>query len=135
MSLFTPAAAEAADLADLLAAHDYAIRLFRNDRTPQDDDTAADYVEASFPGYSAIVLTASDWTVTIGGPAAVASAPDQAWNQSADAPEQLIYGAVITRADTGELRRVDRFLGGPFAMARAGDRITISPRLTLRNLP
>ena len=132
--IFTPDAAEAAILADVLAAHDYALKLFVNDKAHASGDTEADYAEATFPGYSAAVLTLSDWTITPGDPA-VAVAPEQVWTQSADATEQLAYGYILTRADTGALRWVERFTGpdAPFAMARAGDRITVTPLVTLRS--
>lgn len=147
MSLFTPDAAEAAILTDLLAAHDYALKLFLDDKTPAAGDTEADYTEATFPGYAPIVLTLSDWTIAPGDPGA-ATAPLQTWTQAMNAPEQLVYGYYVARADTGELRWVERFVDPgpsappedrpPFAMQRAGtpgDQISVLPRLTLRSQP
>jgi len=44
------------------------LRLYQNDKTPAETDTAGDYTQATFTGYVAITLTATDWTITSGAP-------------------------------------------------------------------
>jgi hypothetical protein len=125
----------AEDLADILNARDFALVLFVNDRMPTRGDVREDYVEASFPGYGPIVLTASSWTIREGREA-VATAGDQEWRQTADArTEERVFGYLVVDAATGALRRADRFAAGPFSMMRENDRITLEPTITLRNAP
>jgi hypothetical protein len=138
MSIVAPNEAEREIIADILAAHDLALRLYVNDRTPAKPDTAASYTEASFPGYAARVLTAADWTINTAEPP-VAQAPEQAFQQTADAVEQLVYGWYITRADNGKIRWAERFPAdgpqpSPFKMSRAGDQITLVPTFFLRSV-
>ena len=123
----------AADLADILAAHDYALVLFKNDRMPDRRDTRADYVEATFPGYAPIVLALADWAISRDDPA-TAIVPEREWKQTASLEqEERIYGYLIVRADTGALRRVERFPDGPYSMLREFDRIAVTATLSLRS--
>ena len=44
-----------------------------------------------------------------------------------------IYGYFVTRENGGELMWAERFEKGPFNIKTAGDKIQLTPRLTLRN--
>ena len=97
----------AEDLRDIIEAHNYALVLFQNDHHPTLGDDRADYVEASFPGYRRIVLTPGDWVVLPHKTAV--TVPWREWVQAANAEEQRIYGYLLVEANTGQLRRVERF--------------------------
>jgi hypothetical protein len=120
----------AADLQDIIAAHDYALVLFQNDHRPTRDDVRDDYFAASFPGYAPIRLTPNDWVV-LPRETASATVPWREWVQTANAEEERIYGYLIVRADTGELRRVERFPDGPYSMMVAGDTVGVTATLSL----
>ena len=49
------------------APQNLVLRLFKNNITPSDTDTAGTYTEATFPGYAAITLTGASWNAASGG--------------------------------------------------------------------
>lgn len=60
-----------------VADNDLTLKLFVNDITPSDTDTAGTYTEASGGGYSAKALTEASWAVSVVGGIPQAAAPEQ----------------------------------------------------------
>lgn len=106
---------------------DLVLRLFTNNVTPSESDTAASYTEASGSGYSAITLTGTNWsTPTEGAPSSI-SYPEQTFSFTGTIA--AIYGYYCTRASSGRIVLAERFPSGPYAI-NSGDSIKITPVIT-----
>lgn len=112
------------------AAQDLDLKLFQNNVTPGETDTAATYTEATFTGYAAIQLTASNWVVTEGAPSD-ASYPQQTFTSSANQSTQQVYGYYLVRRTSGRIAWAERFADGPYPVANNGDLIKVTPKITL----
>ena len=133
MALLVPNNGEGDALAAIVgkaAAENLVLRLYTNDITPAETDTAASYTEATFTGYAAITLTAANWTVTEGAPSD-ASYAQQTFTSSADQTPQSVYGYYFTRVTSGRIAWAERFPSGPYVIANNGDNIKVTPVLTL----
>lgn len=106
------------------------LRLFKSDTTPADGHTEADYTEADFTGYSAINLTAANWTWTTGDPSSIGFA-QQTFTSSAGSQNQPVYGYYVTQAVSGKLVWAERFGDGPYTIVNDGDAIKVTPAFTL----
>lgn len=104
------------------------LRLFTNNATPGETDTAATYTEATGNGYAAIGLTGSSWSVSAGAPS-TASYAQQTFTFSGALGN--VYGYYMTRTTTGDLVYAERFSDGPYAIANNGDQIKITPAITM----
>lgn len=103
-------------------------RLFTNNITPSETDTAATYTEAAGGGYGSITLTGANWTVTGGAPSAAAYA-QQTWAfTGALTGNTTIYGYYATRATSGDLVLAETFAS--FTPAASGDSIKLTPQIT-----
>jgi hypothetical protein len=102
------------------------LRLFANDQTPVFSDTSDDYVEATFTGYSAVVLTRASWNdaTTNASNKGEISYPDITF--TAESAED-IYGYYITDA-SGEMILAERF--STVRSLTNGSILVITPRLT-----
>lgn len=107
---------------------DLDIKLYTNDVTPTESDTAVTYIEAVGGGYSPIQLASSSWSITPGGPTS-AEHTQVSWTFTGTVG--LIYGYFITRRTSGELMWAERFTNGPYNVQINGDVIRITPRLNL----
>lgn len=104
-------------------------RLFTNDITPAETDTAASYTEAAGGGYAAKTLTGSNWTVTEGAPSTATYAQQEWGFTGALTGSATIYGYYVTRASTGDLVYAER-LSTPRQPTTNGDALRITPRIT-----
>src|SRR4051794_41152636 len=132
MTLVVPNNGEGDALAYLVnksAPQDLVLKLFRNNVTPAETDTAASYTEADFTGYSSISLAGASWTVTEGAPSD-ASYAQQTFSSSANQSAQQIYGYFLVRASSGRIAWAERFADGPYAIANNGDQIKVTPKIT-----
>lgn len=111
------------------AAENLVLRLYKNDVTPAETDTAATYTEADFTGYSSATLTGASWTVSEGAPTE-ASYAQQTFTSSADQTAQTIYGYYLTRATSGRLAWAERFTNGPYTITNNGDSVSVTPKIT-----
>ena len=100
------------------------LRLYTNNITPGETDTAGTYTEASGNGYAAITLTGASWTVVAGS----ASYSQQTFTFTGALGD--VYGYFLTRATTGDLIYAERFTGAPFNIAANGDQIKVTPAIT-----
>lgn len=133
MTLLVPNNGEGDALAAIVgktAAENLQLRLYQNNITPAETDTAATYTVATFTGYANITLTAANWTVTEGAPSEAAY-PQQTFTSSADQASQSIYGYYFTRVTSGRIAWAERFPAGPYAIANNGDNIKVTPKITL----
>jgi hypothetical protein len=105
------------------------LRLYQNNITPAEADTAATYTEATFTGYAAITLTGSSWTTTAGAPSHVDYA-QQTFTSSAGSQSQSIYGYYLTQVTSGKLVYAERFSDGPYVIVNNGDAIRVTPTIT-----
>lgn len=103
------------------------LRLFQNNITPADSDTAATYTESTFPGYSAITLTGASWSAASGG--SISYGSQQTFTCSGSA-SQNVFGYYITQASSGILLWSERDASAPFAIANSGDAVKLTPVIT-----
>jgi hypothetical protein len=114
------------------AGQNLVLKLYQNNITPADADTAATYTEATFTGYANLTLTGASWTVSPGAPG-VASYAQQTFTSSADQAAQNIYGYFLTQLGSGTLVYAERFTGAPFVIQNNGDSIKVTPRVTCKD--
>lgn len=107
---------------------DMTLRLYKNDVTPGETDTAATYTEATFTGYSAVSLASADWTLTPGAPSSAACA-QKTFTSSADQAAQTIYGYYLTENGGGTLVAAERF-SASVTIVSNGDNIKVTPTIT-----
>jgi hypothetical protein len=103
-------------------------RLFTNNITPSETDTAATYTEATGGGYAALTLLGSSWTITPGAPS-TAAYPQQTYTfTGALTTNPDIRGYYVTRATTGDLVLSETF--AVFTPASNGDNLKLTPQIT-----
>lgn len=102
------------------------LRLFKNNITPSDTDTAGTFTEATFPGYAAITLTGATWNAASAG--AITYSAQQTFTCSGVATDD-IYGYYITQVTSGVLMWAERDGAAPFAVRNSGDNIKITPTI------
>lgn len=106
---------------------DQYIRLFKNNITPADTDTAGTYTEATFPGYAQISLTGTSWGTPSGGTITYGS--QQIWTCSGTATDD-IYGYYIVQQTSGILLWSERDASAPVAVRNSGDAIKVTPTIS-----
>ena len=132
MAVLTPNNGEGDALAAIVAkaaAENLVLRLFQNNITPGETDTAATYTEATFTGYAAITLTPANWTITEGAPSNAAY-PLQTFTSSAAQALQNVYGYYLTRVTSGRIAWAERFTDGPYPIANLNDAVKVTPIYT-----
>ena len=135
MSLVLPSASEATVLNFLLGVTtpgNQILKLFTNNITPSDPDTASSYTEmGAVLGYVSKSLTKGSWVTVAGatGNPATSSYPQQTWTFSAGTAV-VVYGYFIVDTTTGLLLWSEAF-ASPKTVQNAGDQIIITPTITL----
>ena len=125
--------AEAAWL-KLITDVDMSLRLYTNDVLAGLTDveiealTEAAFVEATFPGYTAVALT-NPWTIVPGNPSK-ATGSEQSFIRTSTGTAELIYGYYLTRIGDGALMWFEQF-DGPVSMEFQNDVLKVTPELTL----
>lgn len=110
------------------APENLVLRLYTNNITPAETDTAASYTEASGFGYASITLAGASWTVTEGAPSQAAFA-QQTFTFTGNLGN--VYGYHMTRLTSGRIAYAERFPDGPYTMVNNGDQIRVTPQITL----
>jgi hypothetical protein len=105
------------------------IRLYVNNITPADTDTAATYTEMSTLGYAAKTLTKTSWVEAQNAGVAEGTYAEQTWTFTAGT-QVMVYGYFVTDATTGVLLWSERF-GTEKPVQYGGDQIRITPKITL----
>ena len=102
------------------------LRLFSNNITPAETDTAATYTELAVAGYAAITLTGASWGApSEGAPSSIAYA-QQTFNFSAAGST---YGYYMTRFTSGRIALAERDGAGVFTF-NSGDSYKVTPQIT-----
>jgi hypothetical protein len=102
------------------------LRLYSNNITPAETDTAATYTEYAATGYAAITLTGASWTTTEGAPSQTVFAQQTfTMTGAGDA-----FGYYMTRTTGGRIALAERFTGAPFSIPSGGGTIKITPQIT-----
>ena len=109
------------------AAQNLVLKLFKNNNTPADTDTAATYTEAAFTGYAALNLTGATWNAAAGG--TITYSAQQTFTCSGASAES-IYGYFIVQATSTVLVWSERDASAPFAIANSGDAVKITPTIS-----
>lgn len=109
------------------APQDLVLRLFTNNITPAETDTAVTYTEAAGGGYAAKSLGGAGWTITEGAPSNAAFA-QQSFNFTGVVGN--VYGYYYTQVTSGVLVAAERFTDGPYNIQNNGDVIRITPQIT-----
>ena len=100
------------------------VRLFVNDLDPDKDTKIDDIVECSLSGYSAIVLSYSDWEIqsqTYTVQAQTVNYLEFQFNESG-----TIYGYYLTDSD-GNLLSVEKFYPSPVEVYNDGKKLKFKP--------
>lgn len=133
MALVVPNSAEAKfaeNITNKTAPENWTLKLFTNNITPGETDTAATYTEATGNGYSAHAMTAANWTATGGNPTSMAY-PEVTFTFTG--PLGNVYGYFIVGTTSGEIKYAERFTNGPYNIQNNGDQIKITPNFTFDN--
>jgi hypothetical protein len=101
------------------------LRLYTNNVTPSEADTAATYTAATGGGYADISIPRGDWTVTPGAPS-TANPGNKVWTfTGALTTNPTIYGYVVLRDTTGDIVAAENF-STSFTPASNGDSLTLN---------
>jgi hypothetical protein len=109
------------------APEDLVLKLFSNNITPADSDTAASYTECNFPGYAAITLPGASWSTPSGGTTTFA---ERTFTRNVTGTPQNVYGYYVVQLTSGVLMWSERDASGPFAMTNNGDTVRVTPTMT-----
>lgn len=102
------------------------LKLYQSNTTPAETDTAASYTEYTATGYSAITLTAANWTTSEGAPSQTSYAQQTfTMTGAGDA-----YGYYMVRSAGGRIALAERFTGAPFSIPGGGGTIKVTPQIT-----
>lgn len=114
-------------LVNKTAPQNLILKLYKNNITPSDTDTAATYTEAVFGGYAAATLTGASWNAASGG--SITYSAQQTFTCNAAATDD-IYGYFVVQAASGILVWSERDASAPFAIRNSGDAVKITPTIT-----
>jgi len=109
------------------APENLSLRLFINNITPSDTDTAATYTVATFPGYANITLTGASWNAASGG--SITYGSQQTFACTGTATDD-VYGYYIVQVTSGILLWSERDAAAPFAIRNNGDQVRITPTIS-----
>lgn len=113
------------------APENISICLFSNDIMPDENSTEDTFTEVEDGlGYKTggIALTPASWNIVLGNPSQ-AEHIEVAWIFAGVVGN--VYGYYIIRNTNRELMWAERFTNGPFDIRVSGDKIKVTPRLTL----
>jgi len=103
------------------------LKLYMNDVTPGDTDTAVTYTEMSGQGYASKALAAGSWVVAQNAGVAEATYAKQTWTFTGGAAVP-VYGYYVVDAG-GVLRWSERFVA-TYSAEFANDAVSVTPKFT-----
>lgn len=113
------------------ASENQSLRLFVNDITPAEGDTAATYTEAAGAGYAAKALIKTAWSVGSSGGVTTGTYAEQTFDFTGPlTTNPNIYGYYVLSASGGILLWAER-AGTVFTPANNGDAYKVTPAITL----
>lgn len=110
------------------APQNLSLKLYSNNITPSDTDTAGTYTEATFAGYSAITLTGANWNAAAAG--SITYNAQQTFTRTSTGAPENIYGYYVVQVTSGTLLYSERDGAAPFAITNNGDAIKLTPTIT-----
>jgi len=110
------------------AAENLVLKLYSNNITPAEGDTAATYTEATFAGYAAKTLTGATWNAAASGSIAYSAA--QTFTRTSTGAAENIYGYYVIQTTSTVLIYSERDGSAPFAVTNNGDAVTLTPTIT-----
>jgi len=111
------------------AVENLTLKLYVNNVTPAEGDTASTYTEMSTQGYAAINLVAGSWTVTAGAPSD-ATYTQQTWTFDGTGGLTQVYGYFLVGTTSTLLYWAEKFSDGPYPISNNGDKILLTPKIT-----
>lgn len=108
------------------------LRLYQNNHTPADTDTAASYTEATFAGYAAVALGSWSNAFLNSDNYGETDETTRVFTCTGSSPANTIYGYYITDG-SGNLIWAEINPAGSFLINTAAQTYTVLPRWTLRN--
>lgn len=114
-------------LVNKTAPQNLVLKLYQNNITPSDTDTAGTYTEATFGGYSAATLTGASWEAASAGTITYGS--QQTFTCNGSTPNS-IYGYFVVQATSGTLVYSERASGAPLSVTNNGDAVKITPTIS-----
>lgn len=128
MTLIVPNVGEVNNLESFLKSANLTLKLYSNNITPAETDTAVTYTEVTGGGYVAKTLIAASWTITSGNPSFGSYAAQDFTFTGATGAPGTIYGYFVVDA-LNVLRWAERFPAGvvPFSPIN-GSLIRVIPR-------
>lgn len=114
-------------LVNKTAPQNLVLKLYQNNITPSDTDTAGTYTEATFGGYSAATLTGASWGAASAGTITYGS--QQTFTCNGTTPNS-IYGYFVVQAISGTLVYSERASGAPLSVTNNGDAVKITPTIS-----
>lgn len=113
-------------------AENWTLKLFSNNVTPAEADTAGSYTEATFTNYVSKTITSSQsgstWAVPTTSSGTTSATYNTAFSWSAGS-SQTIYGYFVVGATSGTLIYAEAFGAGKPLVS--GDTLNITPRIQL----
>lgn len=131
MALVVPQVGEVIALKAFLnntAGQDQTLKLFANNVTPAETDTAATYTEAAGGGYTNKALAGASWTFTSGTPSFAQYAQQTFTFTGALTTNPTIYGYFVVQTTSGTLLWAEAMAS--FTPANNGDQILLTPKIT-----
>lgn len=111
------------------APQDQTLKLFANNISPSETDTAGTYTEAAGGGYAAKSLTGANWNLTEGAPSDVTYNAEQVWTFTGPlTTNPTVYGYFVVQATSGTLMWAESQTS--FTPTNNGDQIKVTPTLT-----
>jgi hypothetical protein len=111
------------------AGQDQTLKLFTNNITPSETDTAATYTEATGGGYAAKSLTGANWTFTPGAPSNATYNAAQTWTFTGPlTTNPTVFGYFVIQTTSGKLLWAEA--KASFTPAVSGDNIVMTPVIT-----
>ena len=115
---------------DFPTSKDLTLKLFTNNITPADTDTAATYTIAAGGGYANKTIANASWTVAMDSNIATATYAQQTYTfTGALTDNATVYGYYCVDDDNDVI--FSGLLSSPFTPANNGDSILITPKFQL----
>ena len=137
MALLMPNRGEVITLAGIVnkssagGPQDLILRLFKNNYTPVDGSTEANFTEATFSGYYPRTLAGASWTIYSGAPS-YATYAVQTFTVASGSQNQNVYGYYLQQQTSSWLMWAERFSDAPYLMDAVADYIKVTPRIEAR---
>lgn len=103
------------------------LKLYKNNITPSEGDTASTYTEVTAAGYSAKTLTKGSWSIANVAGVTTATYAEQSFDMTAATD---CYGYYVVGATSGNVFWAESF-GSNYAIPSGGGSIKITPKITL----